>query len=70
VVKLSKNSMLKAVTKISVHYAGKNKKYQSLYIRIPNSVVNDSQFPFSPNETVMIEIDPESEALIIRKKEL
>jgi len=55
--------MLEAKTKIGVRRFSEG--YSYLFVNIPQKVAMDSQFPFKPNEEVMVKIDAEKKRLII-----
>ena len=38
------------------------------YIRIPASLLKDSQFPFSEDDVLVIKIDPKSRRLVIERE--
>jgi len=59
--------MLEAKTKIGVRRFPEG--YSYLFVNIPQKVAMDSQFPFKPNEEVMVKIDAEKKRLIIKKSE-
>jgi len=51
---------------------GKGKVYRkgrTVYIYVPTDVANDSQFPFRPNQDVIVEIDPDAKALVVKRLE-
>ena len=45
----------------------KNPHANTQYIAIPSSMVQDSQYPFKPDDTVELEIDEKKGILIVRR---
>lgn len=53
----------KAKTKFSCHKRGEGKiRYQ---IRVPKSFAEDTQFPFSPNQKLLLILDLENSRIIV-----
>ena len=63
---MGKRMVLEAETTISTSTATvKGKKYSRLYLYLPSTLTNDSQFPFKPGEKVKIRI--EGKKLVVEK---
>jgi len=45
----------------------RGKRYERWLLIIPPDIARDSQFPFKPDEEVIVRIDPEFKRLIIEK---
>ncbi len=52
-----RDTMLEGKSKIlNRSRMSKGKRYDSLFIYLPSDLTKDSQFPFSPDDTVLIKI--------------
>jgi hypothetical protein len=52
-----RDTMLEGKSKIlNRSRTSKGKRYDSLFIYLPSDLTKDSQFPFSPDDTVLIKI--------------